>query len=201
MVSIQELENISKKLEEKNRNIKWLLKQNKKQNSLKKIDLHLCFFDNDADCLDNLPQNTKTITFLNFSLDYNLLQNLPMCIEKIFLLDTHQSNELIKEKLFKIPFGCEIFFLRSNYHNSLFNVDPKKKFLYNYLTEQLKINLNNKLYTIHSFFNNENLIVNVEICKIKNKGIYSIQPTSDEVCLFKKFMLDNINYFKKIHYI
>lgn len=71
------------------------------------------FFDNLPDHIENI--NIIIVSpYVNGSLNKVILNNLPVCVKKIFI-----SNKLVKVK--KIPFDCNLIYLNTGKPNQIYD--------------------------------------------------------------------------------
>jgi hypothetical protein len=186
-------------IKEKKNYVKWFNKLEKGQSIIKKLyQLHLIFYDNsDTKLLDNLPNNTETIAFLNLSEHYGKLTNLPTSLKKILIMDS-EFKMSDKNKFFRIPFECEIIFLGIEYNNDKYYTrEPYfDKKLYNYYMDILNIYPYDNLYT-SKYILGKQMIMNIEIDKAPD-GKKVIQPTPTIYCDYYNFKRENEGVFSDI---
>lgn len=211
-VALEKIDTEIKFLKQKKQIIKWINRMYKQHKILINKPIHLLFYDNDEihqPIMNNLPENTKTITFLYYSKNYPLkLDNLPITVEKVLILQTDTDLDDI-EKNIRIPFGCEVKIL-NDYNNNLYhteknddgglkieNINEDKK-LYYYYTDVLNIKPETKLFTIRKVLGKQT-IINIDIDKNKN-GKKLLQTTSIDYCDYYKFYYDYKNQFDDIEF-
>lgn len=200
--ALKKIDEEIKILKQKKQHIKWINRIYKQHHKLVKRNINLIFYDNDEYCqdiFDNLPYYTKTLCFLNYN-SYNKLKldNLPISLEKIIILETNMETDDIENKI-KLPFGCQILYLK-NYNNNLYHNEKndEDKKLYNYYTDILNIQPETNLYTIKKVLGKQT-IINIDVDKNKY-GKKLLQTSSIDYCDYYKFYYNNKVEFDNIQF-